>query len=417
MEHADVAVVGAGAAGLMAAGSAAMCGARVVLLDKNPGNGRKLLITGKGRCNLTNACDMADFVKNVPDNGRFLYGAFARFTNEDLLALLGQYGLTTKVERGGRVFPTSDRAADVLAALERFTFVTGQVTRVTGCVASLVLSEGRVCGVRLTDGRTVGAYSVIVATGGASYPQTGSSGDGYRLAAQAGHTVVPPRPALVPLETAESWPQEAMGLSLRNIGLRVTDETGRTVYTDFGELMLTHYGVSGPVVISASSHLTDMDAHTYRLWMDLKPALDEGTLDKRVVRDFSENQNRDFANSLSGLFPKKLIPVMVRLSGIPPHTKVHDITREQRTGLVRLMKALPLTVTRTRPIAEAIVTSGGVAVDEVDPKSMASRRCAGLYFAGEVLDVAGYTGGFNLQIAFSTGWCAGEHAGAAAFDA
>lgn len=411
MEGYDLIVIGAGAAGLTAAGTAAQQGARVLLLDKNRTNGRKLLITGKGRCNITNACDIADFIKHIPVNGRFLYSAFHQFTNQDLMALLERYGLKTKEERGQRVFPVSDRAADVLSALEKYVF-TGSVRRITGCAASLLQKENTIYGVQLADGKRLYAPCVVVATGGVSYPQTGSTGDGYRLAEQAGHTIVPPRPSLVPLETEERWCAEAMGLALRNIAIRVTDENNKLIYEDFGELMLAHYGVSGPVIISASAHLTGLPKQKYYLSIDLKPALEISALDKRLLRDFEQNINREFQNALDRLFPKMLIPVMVRLSGIDPHKRVHEITRPERLAFAALIKALPLTIKRTRPIAEAIVTSGGVAVGEVNPRTMASKKADGLYFAGEVLDVDGYTGGFNLQIAFSTGYCAGMSAAA-----
>ncbi|MBE7035464.1 MAG: NAD(P)/FAD-dependent oxidoreductase [Ruminococcaceae bacterium] len=403
----DVIVIGGGAAGLMAAGTAASLGANTILLEKNNRPGKKLLITGKGRCNVTNAAAMSDFMDQIPADGRFLYSAFAALTNEDLRAFLDRAGVATKVERGGRVFPVSDKSADVLRAL---TDYAGQTLRTDCAVQELYLENGSLCGVTLSDGKTLSAGRVIVATGGASYPQTGSTGDGYRLARQAGHSVVPIRPSLVPLETKEDWPKEAMGLSLRNVSLSALDESGKLLFFEQGELLFTHFGLSGPLVLSASAHMRDFHRHQYTITIDLKPALDEARLDARLLRDFAAESNKDFINSLGGLLPQKLIPIVARLSGIDPRKKVHEITKTERAHLVALLKGLTVHITKPRPIKEAIITAGGVATKELVPKTMESRLLPGLYFAGEVLDVDAYTGGYNLQIAFSTGYLAGKSA-------
>ena len=409
MEQFDIAVIGGGAAGLIAAGSAAASGARIALVEKNEVFGKKLYITGKGRCNVTNSADMSEFFQSIPVNSRFLYSAFSAFTNEDLLRLLREYGVATKTERGGRVFPASDKSSDVIRALKAYA-LQKNVTAIQGAVTELLINDGVICGVKLVGGKEIAAKKVIVATGGKSYPQTGSTGDGYRFAKQAGHTVVIPRPSLVPLVTKEKWPADMMGLSLKNAAISMRDTGGKEVYSDFGEMLFTHYGVSGPMILSASAHLRDIGTNSYSLLIDLKPALDSQTLDKRILRDFSESKNRDFGNSLGKLLPKKLIPVIVSLSKINPHKKVNEVTRGERARLTALFKGLPLTVTGTRPIGEAIITSGGVHVKEINPKTMESKLVGGLYFAGEVLDVDAYTGGFNLQIAFSTGFLAGREA-------
>ncbi|HJD22976.1 MAG TPA: NAD(P)/FAD-dependent oxidoreductase [Firmicutes bacterium] len=403
-------VVGGGAAGLMAAYAAAKRGLSVTILERNARMGRKLLITGKGRCNITNNCSVPDFIANVPQNGRFLFGAVSSFTPQDMMAFLEESGLPVKTERGNRVFPCSDKARDVVDTL------VGAVRRagcrfVTGRAEDLLLAEGACRGVRLEGGEELEADAVIVCTGGLSYPLTGSTGDGYRLAEQAGHTVIPPRPSLVPLVCREEWCREAQGLSLRNVALRVVDtRRDKTVTEDFGEMLFTHFGVSGPMALSASAHMREMEPGRYRLLIDLKPALSPEQLDARLVRDFRENRNRDFSNSLGALLPRSLCPVVVALSGIRPQEKCNAITKEQRRSLAGLLKALPLTVEGFRPVEEAIVTSGGVKVSELNAKTMESKKAKGLYFAGEVLDVDAYTGGFNLQIAFSTGVAAGRHA-------
>lgn len=393
---------------MMAAGTAAQRGLRVCLLERSRTLGRKIRITGKGRCNVTNRCDVRTMIENVPTNGRFLFGAASQFSPEDTVRFFEGLGLALKTERGNRVFPVSDRAADVAEALAEFVRKSGAAV-VTGRAEKLLLSGGRVRGVRLEGGTEISAENVAVCCGGASYPATGSTGDGYRLAKQAGHTVVPLLPSLIPLVASGEDCRDMMGLSLRNIAVTVTDTgAGGTVYRDFGELLFTHFGLSGPVILSASSHMREMKPGKYRVSIDLKPALGPEKLDARLVREFAENRNRDFANSLSGLLPRKMIPVMIRRSGIPPDTKCNAVTREMRHGFASLLKSFDVEVAAFRPVEEAIVTSGGVSTKEIDPKSMESRLVSGLYFAGEVIDVDGYTGGFNLQIAFCTGSLAGR---------
>lgn len=401
-----VCVIGGGAAGMMAAYFAACGGAAVTLIEKNDFCGKKINITGKGRCNVTNLCDVAEFIKNVPTNPRFLYKALNNLSPEDTMALFEGFGVPLKVERGRRVFPVSDKAADISAALKNACADAG-VKILHGKAQSIQISEGVVAGVSLQGGRTVKCESVVVATGGASYPRTGSDGDGYRFAQSAGHTVTPLSPSLVPLVTKEPWCAECMGLSLKNVNLSFYRD-GKLLYGEQGEMLFTHFGISGPLVLSASSHLGDCDGAEGRI--DLKPALDSETLDKRILRDFEEAKNKDFANSLGALLPQKLIPVVVRQSGIDPHKKINSVTKEERRALVELIKGLKLTVTGKRPIDEAIVTAGGVSVKEINPSTMESKLVSGLFFAGEVIDVDAYTGGYNLQIAFSTGALAGENA-------
>lgn len=406
-----VLVIGAGPAGMMAAGTAAQAGARVTVFDRNKKPGRKLMITGKGRCNVTNNCDGRDFIASVPTNGRFLYSAVNAFSPQDTIAFFESRGLALKTERGNRVFPQSDKASDVVDAMRGFLSSTGCRFQ-TGRVQDLLIKDGAVYGVVLEDGEKITADAVVVACGGMSYPLTGSSGDGYTLARQAGHTVVKPSPSLVPLVSNDAFCRELQGLSLRNISVKVTDTTkNKVIYEDFGELLFTHFGLSGPVILSASAHMRGMKQGVYRISIDCKPALSFEQLDKRVQRDFIENQNKDFINSLGGLLPRALIPVMVRRSGIPPQVKCNAVTKQQRHAFVSLMKDFTVNIAGFRPIEEAIVTSGGVSVKEIDPKTMCSRLTKNLYFAGEVIDADAYTGGFNLQIAFSTGYLAGLHAG------
>lgn len=403
----DVLVIGAGAAGMMAAGTAARRGLSVCLVEKNDLPGRKIRITGKGRCNLTNRCDVRTFIDSVPTNGRFLYGAAARFSPADTMEFFEGLGLPLKTERGNRVFPQSDRAADVADRLERFAR-DGGARFLTAKAESLLLEGGSVAGAVLRGGEKISAGSVVVCCGGASYPATGSTGDGYGLARQAGHTVTELRPSLVPLVAEGDECREMMGLSLKNVSLRVLDTAdGRVVYEDFGEMLFTHFGLSGPIVLSASAHMRNMAPGRYRILLDLKPALSSEKLDARLLREFEANRNRDFGNSLKGLLPHAMIPVMVRRSGIPPDLKCNSIPRETRKEFADLLKNFGIVVRSFRPIEEAIVTSGGVSVEEVDPRTMESKLVKGLYFAGEVLDVDGYTGGFNLQTAFSTGRLAG----------
>lgn len=399
----DIVVVGGGAAGLMAAGYAAELGARVCLVEKMERPGKKLSITGKGRCNVTNNCSRDVCIESVPGNGRFLYGAFSAFSCQDTMAFFEGRGLPLKTERGARVFPVSDKARDVVDTLIRYVEGNGAVFH-RGRAVSLFVEDGVLRGVCLENGEKLLARRVILACGGASYPGTGSNGDGYRLAQEAGHRIVPLKPSLVPLVAAGTDCRDMMGLSLRNIGISVWDtDKKKEVYKDFGELLFTHFGLSGPVILSASSHMRNMSPGRYRVDIDLKPALRPEQLDARLQRDFSQNLNRDFLNSLSALLPRKLIPVAVKRSGIPGGKKCNSITREERLRFGRLLKAFSFEITGFRPIEEAIVTSGGVDVRQVSPHTMESKLLPGLYFAGEMLDVDAYTGGFNLQIAFSTG--------------
>lgn len=403
--HSDAIIVGGGAAGLLCAGFAARRGKNILLLERMERPGRKLLITGKGRCNLTNNCDSDSFFASVRTNPRFLYSAYAAFSAQDTMALLEELGVSLKTERGGRVFPRSDRSMDIVDALARFAGASARIERERVC--GLLLEDGHVAGVRTESGRMITSESVVVATGGKSYPLTGSTGDGYVLAGQAGHTIAPQRPSLIPIVTEEKWPRDLMGLSLKNCTLRVRKGGGKPVFEELGEMLFTHFGISGPLVLSASAHMTGA-LSDYRVEIDLKPGLSEQQLDARLLRDFGENSNRDFINSLGALLPRKLIPVVVRLSGIEGDAKVHQISREQRKGLVRLLKALSLTPSAFRPIEEAVITAGGVKVGEVHPGTMQSKLVGGLYFAGEVLDLDAYTGGYNLQIAFSTGYLAAQ---------
>lgn len=405
-----VIVVGAGAAGLMASGVAGENGNDVIVIERNDKVARKVMITGKGRCNVTNNCTLInELISNVPTNGRFLYSAFSRFMPVDTMEFFEDMGVSLKVERGNRVFPESDKAVDIVDALNAFSRDAG-VKRITARVTELIIEDGCVKGVRLEDGEELFADSVIIATGGASYPLTGSTGDGYELAKQAGHSIVELKPSLVPLVCHEGFCMDLQGLSLRNVEISVLNtENYKEVYKDFGEMLFTHYGVSGPLILSASSHLKDIKPRKYEIHIDLKPALSYEQLDKRIQRDFLENSNKNFINALDALLPKKLVPVIVRLSGIKPSTKVNQVTKEMRATLINLLKDLKITVMGFRPIEEAIVTSGGVSTKEIDPKTMQSKLCEGLFFAGEVIDVDAYTGGFNLQIAFSTGRLAGEN--------
>ena len=399
-------VVGGGAAGMMAAVSAAERGARVTLLEPNERLGKKLNITGKGRCNVTNNADVQTLLANVPRNGKFLYSAFSRFDGRDAMAFFASIGVPLKTERGNRVFPVSDRAFDVSAALER-RLKALKVSLVRDRAAELEITSGAVTGVRGERG-TYPAGAVVLATGGVSYPATGSTGEGHRMAREAGHTVTDLQGSLVPLRDY-GLGRELQGLSLRNVGLAVFEDR-KKIYTDFGEMLFTHFGVSGPLVLSASAHMRHFGKKTYRLEIDLKPALDEQALDKRLLRDFEKYANHDFCNALDDLLPQKLIPVAVERSGIPPHQKVHDLTREQRRGLVQVLKHFSVEIAGPCPVTDAIVTSGGVKISEIDPKTMGSKIVKGLYFSGEIMDVDAYTGGFNLQIAWATGRAAGQAA-------
>lgn len=409
MQTPDVVVVGAGAAGLMAAGAAAHRGLSVWLVEKNAQTGKKLAITGKGRCNLTNDCSVQEFLENVPTNPRFLYGALSRFSPEDAKSFFESLGVPLKTERGRRVFPQSNKAEDIVKALTDWGR-NGGASLIRGSVNRLLTRAGKVSGIRLSDGREIEAGQVILCCGGASYPLTGSTGAGYKIVAEVGHTIKPLCPSLVPLNCAGEECRKMMGLSLRNISCGVYDcVKKKVIHEEFGEMIFTHFGVSGPIILSASTHMREMAACRYRIDIDLKPALNPKKLDARLVRDLSEHPSRAFSNSLTALLPHKLIPVAVQRSGIPPQTKCGDITRMQRQAFGELLKKFSFTVTGFRPIEEAIITSGGVAVNEVDPKTMQSKKVPGLYLAGEMLDVDAYTGGYNLQIAFATGKLAGEN--------
>ena len=406
----SVIVIGGGPAGMMAAISAAECGARVSLLEKNEKLGKKLFITGKGRCNLTNAADIEEFFRAVISNPKFLYSAFYSFTNEQTIAFFESLGLKTKVERGGRVFPQSDHSSDVISALSRELSRRKADVLLHTEVKELIIEEGRAAGVLLSSGKKLYADAVIVASGGISYPSTGSTGDGYRFAESCGHRVTELSPALVPMEVKEWYAKELMGLSLRNIQIRIT-EGKKKLYEEFGEMLFTHYGVTGPVILSASSVVGNrLKQKELTLHIDLKPALSEEQLDKRVLREFEANHNRQFKNAVDSLFPAKLKPVMVELSEIPEDKKVHEITKEERLRFVRLIKDFSMTLTGLRGYKEAIITKGGVSVKEVDPGTMESKLVKDLYFAGEVLDLDAMTGGYNLQIAWSTGYLAGLNA-------
>lgn len=397
----ELIIAGGGAAGCFAAAHAAAAGCRVTVLDANDRLMHKLSITGKGRCNLTNACDTDTFMQNVLRNPRFLYSALSRCTPADVTAYFEALGVPLKTERGRRVFPQSDRALDIVDALMQEMKKHGTEIRLHANVRRLLLSDGVCTGVQLAGGETLYADAVLVTTGGMSYPRTGSQGGGYRLAEQAGHKVIPPQPSLIPLETAETDPQEMQGLSLKNVTLTVTNGK-KVIFSELGEMLFTHFGISGPLVLSASCKMDPDKLSSYLLKIDLKPGLSPEQLDQRILRDFAEVPNRAVGNILRSLLPASMIPVILRRAGIPAEKKAHDITKQERLALGSTVKSFTLHVTAMRPIAEAIVTRGGVSVREVDPNTMESKLIRGLYFAGEVLDVDGYTGGYNLQIAFST---------------
>lgn len=410
-----VLIIGGGAAGMMAAAFAAKNGNRVEVFEKNEKLGKKLFITGKGRCNITNAADLEDFFPAVTSNPKFLYSAFYSFTNEQVISFFEELGVKTKVERGGRVFPVSDHSSDVIQALKSEMERLGVKINLNAEVKELITEKNStietVDGIRLVSGKKISGDAVIVATGGISYPSTGSTGDGYRFARRCGHKVSELSPSLVPMEVKEWYAGELMGLSLRNIEIRITDGK-KKLYQEFGEMLFTHYGVTGPVILSASSVVGKKLKDTeLTLHIDLKPALTEEQLDKRVLREFETNHNRQFKNAVDSLFPSKLRPVIVELSGIPEEKKVHEITKEERLRFVRLIKDFTMTLTGLRGYNEAIITKGGVSVKEIDPGTMESKLVKGLYFAGEVLDLDAVTGGYNLQIAWSTGYLAGMNAG------
>lgn len=403
-----VIVIGAGAAGTMAAGVAAENGADVLLLERNEKIARKVMITGKGRCNVTNnVSDVQEFISNIPGNGRFLYGAFTAFNSQDVIDFFEDYGVKLKVERGNRVFPESDKAVDIVDALNRYISDSG-VKRKTERVTKIVADNGQIKGVETESGNFYESDAVIVATGGLSYPKTGSSGDGYIFARDLGHTVTELRPSLSALVCREGLCSECMGLSLKNVAIKVFDtKKKKEIYDDFGEMLFTHFGVSGPMILSASAHMRDMVKERYEIYIDLKPALSNEKLDARILRDFADNSNKSISNVLGLLLPKSLISPILRMSQIKASEKVNQITKEMRMNLINTIKSLKLTVLDFNDISKAIVTSGGVKISEINPKTMESKLCEGLYFAGEVIDCDGYTGGFNLQIAFSTGHLAG----------
>lgn len=403
----DVLVIGAGAAGMLAALTAARLGARVAIAERNDRAGKKLAITGKGRCNLTNNCDADTVMKNIPRNARFLYSALSQFSPQDVMSLFEELGVPLKTERGNRVFPVSDKAGDIVAALTKeLSRLNVEIFREK--VTSLLISDGECCGAK-TSKREIHAAATIIATGGCSYPLTGSDGNGYSLAKQAGHTIIPAVPSLSAMTTREKWVVSAAGLDLRNISMKLYDGA-KCIYEDFGELMFMNYGVSGPTVLSASAHIPQMEEGRYSLKIDLKPALSEKQLDARILRDFGERSGKPFSEGIRGLLPPQLVGVIVGLSGIPADKRVDEISRAERKTLGGLLKCLELSITGFRPIEEAIITRGGVSVKEISPKTMESKLCPRLYLAGEIIDCDAYTGGFNLQIAFSTGYAAGTAA-------
>lgn len=407
----NVIVVGGGAAGMMAAVFAARNGQNVQLLEKNEKLGKKLFITGKGRCNITNAADIEDLFTAVISNPKFLYSGFYSFTNQQVIDFFEELGVKTKIERGERVFPVSDHSSDVIAAFSRELKLLGVSVSLHTEVRELLCEQDKVCGVLLTNGKKMKADAVIVATGGISYPSTGSTGDGYRFAKETGHRVTELLPSLVPMEVRQWYAKELQGLSLRNIEIRITDGK-KKLYEEFGEMLFTHYGVTGPVILSASSVVgKTLRKKELTLHIDLKPALSEEQLDKRILREFDANHNKQYKNSIDSLFPAKLKPIMIELSGIEPEKKVNEITKEERQRLVHLIKDFTMTLTGLRSYNEAIITKGGVSVKEIDPGTMESKKMKGLYFAGEVLDLDAVTGGYNLQIAWSTGYLAGINAG------
>ena len=407
----NVIVIGGGAAGLMAAATAAKNGNNVTVIEKNERTARKILVTGKGRCNLTNNCSKDELMANIPKNARFLYSAFDAFDSKDTMEYFEDLGVPLKTERGNRVFPVSDKAMDIADALLKGVKKYG-VKIINGTAKEILAEENKVYGVKLSDGSEILADKVILATGGASYPSTGSTGDGYVMAEKLGHTVTEIRPSLIPICIKEGFCAKMMGLSLKNVLLTVFEEgKKKPIFSEQGEMLFTHFGISGPLVLSASAHIRNISGKNYFCTLDLKPALSMEQLDKRLQRDFLENSNKNFRNSLDALLPQKMIPTIVGLSGIPNETKVNQISREQRINLVSLIKNLKMTVTGFRPIEEAIITSGGINIREINSATMESKIISGLYFAGEIIDVDAYTGGFNLQIAFSTGFLAGNKVG------
>lgn len=403
-----VIVIGGGPAGMMAAGQAALRGNSVTLIEKMNKVGRKLYITGKGRCNVTNAVDPEGLIANTPGNPYFLYSAFYTFNSNSTMEFFEKLGVPVKVERGNRVFPKSEKSNDIVKAMESFVKNSGCKIMYETEVKDIITDDNKVTGVKLKDNRILYCDSVIVATGGLSYPMTGSTGDGYKFAEKCGHTIIKCYPSLVPLRAKEKWISDLMGLSLKNISIKVTIDN-KDIYSDFGEMMFTHFGVTGPVILSASRYINDRMIENPKLHIDLKPALNNRELDLRLLKDFQKYLNKDFKNSLDDLLPQKLIPVIIRLSGIYPEKKVNSVTKEERARLLELIKNLTINITDTTGYDEAVVTMGGISTDEIEPSTMKSKIINGLYFAGEVIDVDSFTGGFNLQIAFSTGYLAGTN--------
>lgn len=401
-----VAVIGAGAAGMLAAGHAGELGHSVDIFEKNNIVGKKIRITGKGRCNITNASDCEEHIENTPGNPYFMYSALYKFPPDKMIELVESLGVPTKVERGKRVFPVSDNAADVSEALKKYMKKNGVKLHLEKGVKDIIIENDKIKGIVTDDGKELDFDAVIVATGGLSYPTTGSTGDGYKFAKKAGHSVSKLMPSLVPLKSDDWICPELMGLSLKNSAIVIKNEKGKTIYKDFGEMLFTHFGVSGPMVLSASRHLLGRFNENITMYIDMKPALDMKALDNRLLRDFEKYINKDLRNALNDILPQKMIPVIIRLSGIDETKKIHDITKEERKRMEELIKGLPVHITGTAGFDMAVVTSGGVNTDEIDPSTMESRKIKGLFFAGEVIDVDAYTGGFNLQIAFSTGYTA-----------
>ena len=402
-----VVIIGAGASGMLAAKVASDRGYKVIVLEKQKRCGQKLLITGKGRCNITNNCEIEELIENVPTNGKFLYSAFYTFTNDQVIDMFNDLGVETKTERGKRVFPVSDKAVDVVRALEKQMRSNKNVeVLLNSKVDKIEAQDGKIKKVILSDKREIECDSVIVATGGVSYPRTGSSGDGYKFARNLGHTIIKPKASLIGLEVMEDYVTDLAKLSLRNVSINVYNSKNKKIYDDFGEMEFTKYGLDGPIIKSASCRMGDLSKENYKIVLDLKPALDEDKLDKRVQKDFQKYANKNFENSLNDLLPKQLIPTIVKLSKIDAYIKVNQISKEERKNLVHLIKNITFTVKNYRPIKEAIITSGGVKTSEINSSTMESKLVSGLYFAGEVIDVDAYTGGFNLQIAFSTAYLA-----------
>lgn len=402
-----VVIIGAGASGMLAAKVASDRGYKVIVLEKQKRCGQKLLITGKGRCNITNNCEIEELIENVPTNGKFLYSAFYTFTNDQVIDMFNDLGVETKTERGKRVFPVSDKAVDVVRALEKQMRSNKNVeVLLNSKVDKIEAQDGKIKKVILSDKREIECDSVIVATGGVSYPRTGSSGDGYKFARNLGHTIIKPKASLIGLEVMEDYVTDLAKLSLRNVSINVYNSKNKKIYDDFGEMEFTKYGLDGPIIKSASCRMGDLSKENYKIVLDLKPALDEDKLDKRVQKDFQKYANKNFENSLNDLLPKQLIPTIVKLSKIDAYIKVNQISKEERKNLVHLIKNITFTVKNYRPIEEAIITSGGVKTSEINSSTMESKLVSGLYFAGEVIDVDAYTGGFNLQIAFSTAYLA-----------